>query len=97
VLPEAVDLDFEDDNPVYLYRAYHAKLGDDLLLGWKSHDQLVLAVADSETGVIEHGPFTTDAPIDHFVEFVSFPNGDVGWANSAPSGSVTLTRVSPCE
>lgn len=96
VLPEAVDLDFRDDATVYLYRAYHAKLGDDLLLGWKSHAELVLAIADGETGVITHGPFTTDAPIDHFVEFVSFPNGDVAWANSAESGSVTLTRVSPC-
>jgi len=97
VLPEAVDLDFRDDTSVYLYRAYHAKLGDDLLLGWKSHDQLVLAVADGETGAITHGPFRTDAPIDHFVEFVSFPNGDVAWANAAASGLVTLTRVSPCE
>ena len=93
VLPEAVDLDYQNG---YVYRAYHAPLGDNLLLGWKTNDRLALAIADGETGLIIDGPIVTDAPIDHFVEFVPFPNGDVGWANAAASGSVTFTRVSAC-
>ena len=80
----------------YVFRPYMAKYGDDLLLGWKSNGQLVLAVADFETGELVEGPVVTDAPIDDFVEFVSYPGGDVGWANSTSSGEVTVTRVLAC-
>jgi hypothetical protein len=95
IIAEAVDIDFQTE-PAYVFRSYHAKLGDDLLLGWKTNDRLALALADIDSGSIIEGPVLTDAPIDHFVEFVSYPNGDVGWAHSAASGKVTLTRVSGC-
>lgn len=95
VIEEAVDIDFQSE-PAYVFRAYHATLGDNLLLGWKTNDRLALAVANVDSGSILEGPVLSDAPIDHFVEFVSYPNGDVGWAHSPTSGRVTLTRVSGC-
>lgn len=93
IVEEAVDLDYETG---YLFRTYHATLGDGLLLGWKSGDRLVLARADIDTGELVEGPVVTNAPIDHFVEFMSFPNGDVGWANSSNTGRATVTRVLGC-
>jgi len=95
VLEAAVDIDFQSEH-AYVFRAYHAELGNDLLLGWKTNDRLALAIVDVDSGTIIEGPVLTDAPIDHFVEFVPYPNGDVGWAHAAASGRVTLTRVSGC-
>lgn len=80
----------------YVFRTYMARYGDDLLLGWKSNERLVLAVANFETGKIMEGPTVTEAPIDNFVEFVSYPGGDVGWAHSTSSSEVTVTRVLAC-
>jgi hypothetical protein len=74
-----------------------AKYGDDLLLGWKSNEKLVLAIADFETGDLVEGPVLTDARIDNFVEFVSYAGGDVGWAHSTSNNEVTVTRVVACD
>lgn len=93
IIEAAVDLDYETG---YVFRTYHATLGDSLLLGWKSADRLVLARADIDTGELIEGPVVTDAPIDHFVEFMSFPNGDVGWAHTSTAGVATVTRVLGC-
>jgi hypothetical protein len=80
----------------YVFRTYLARYGDDLLLGWKSDERLVLAVAEMQTGAILEGPTVTEAPIDNFVEFVSFPGGDVGWAHASSRGDVSVTRVGAC-
>jgi hypothetical protein len=91
IIDEAEYLDSD-----YVFRTYMAKYGDNLLLGWKSNEQLVLAVADFDSGQLSEGPVATDAPIDNFVEFVPYPNGDVGWAHSTSSSEVTVTRVRAC-
>lgn len=80
----------------YVFRTYLARYGEDLLVGWKSEASLVLLVVDGETGVVLEGPVTTSAPIDNYVEFVTYPGGDVGWAHTANNGEISVTRVEAC-
>lgn len=92
VVEAATDLDDE-----YVFRAYMERFGHDLLLGWKSDNQLHLAIADGASGELLEGPVVTDAPIDDYVDFVAYPNGDVGWAHSSGGEQgVTVTRVAAC-
>jgi hypothetical protein len=65
----------------YVFRTYLAEYGSgSMLAGWKSGGQLQIAVLDKETGEMTRGPVPVEAGIDQFQEFVSYPNGDVGWA-----------------
>jgi hypothetical protein len=91
VIDAAQDLD-----SVYVFRAYLARYGTGLLLGWKSGGNLLLATLDAATGELREGPVVVDAPIDDFVEFVSYPNGDVGWAHVTSAGELSVTRVRYC-
>jgi hypothetical protein len=81
------------------YRAYMADYADgQMLLGYKSSQQLQLAVLDRATGELVDGPVAVDAGIDQFQEFVSHPNGDVGWAWSPGGGTeISVARVRACE
>jgi len=94
VIPEAEGID-----QVYPFRPYMADYGDDeLLVGWKSGGDLQIATLDRSTGEMLDGPVTVEAPIDQFQEFVSCPNGDVGWAWSAGgTDEVSIARVRACE
>ena len=50
------------------------------------------------TGVLLDGPVAVNAEIDDYVDFVSYPNGDVVWAFSpGRSSSIDIVRVSACE
>ena len=95
VVEEATDLEVVE-TPAYVFQAHLAGYGDDLLLGWESGGRLVLAVADFDTGDVIEGPVATDAPIDSFVDFVTYPGGDVGWAHSEGPDRVSVTRVRSC-
>ena len=92
-LTQATDLDHE-----YPFRAYLASYGQgNLLVGWRSNGRLQLAVLDGATGEITDGPVEVGAPIDVFQDFVSYPNGDVGWAWAAnDSNELTVVRVQSC-
>lgn len=92
-VPDTHGLDFQEG---YVFRAYHANYGDELLLGWKVDNQLLIARADRDTGELVEGPVQANAPIDRFVEFTTFPNGDVGWADAGSDGAITVTRVLSC-
>ncbi len=94
VIPEAQSID--DSYPFRPYMAEYA--GDQLLVGWKSDGELQIATLDGFTGELLDGPVTVTAGIDQFQEFVSHPNGDVGWAWS-PGGTdeVSVVRVRACE
>ena len=93
IVPGTHDLDFQEG---YVFRAYHANYGDELLLGWKVNNQLFIARADRDTGEVLEGPVAAGAPIDRFIEFLTFPNGDVGWADANAEGSVSVMRVLAC-
>jgi hypothetical protein len=97
LIDEATELLWEEG---YTFRTFHAPLGSDLLLGWfqgtKQDSQLLLARVDPDTGELLEGPISTDAPIDHFVEFTPYPNGDIAWAYADPEGAISVTRVLGC-
>ena len=92
ILQEAQYIDSD-----YVFRTYLAAYGSNMLAGWKSNEQLMIAVVDINTGALLEGPVAANAPIDNFVEFVAYPDGDVGWAHSTSSGEVSVTRVQACE
>lgn len=82
----------------YPFRPYLAAYGDgQLLAGWRADGELQVAVLDGETGALLEGPAAAGAEIDAWVEFVSYPNGDVGWAWSAGgTRRVEMVRVEAC-
>jgi hypothetical protein len=94
VVPEATGLSTN-----YPFRAYMEAYGtSQLLLGWKSNGQLTLATADLTSGALLEGPVAVNAEIDDYVDFVSYPNGDVVWAFSpGRSSSIDIVRVAACE
>lgn len=83
----------------YPFRPYLAAYGEGrLLAGWHKAGALQLAVLDGETGALLEGPAAAGgAKIDNWAEFMSYPNGDVGWAWS-PGGTkrLELLRVAGC-
>ena len=79
----------------YPFRAYLAKLGSQLLLGWKSGGKLMLQAADSNGNLIG-APVTSSAAISNFDEFVTLGNGDLAFANAANSGVISVARVKAC-
>lgn len=83
----------------YPFRPYLAAYGQGrLLAGWQQAGALQLAVLDGGTGALLEGPAAAGgARIDLWSEFVSFPNGDVGWAWSPGGGRrLELVRVPGC-
>lgn len=82
----------------YPFRAYLASYGvGQLLAGWYSDDELQLAVLDGATGALLEGPVPAAARIDNWVEFTSYPNGDVGWPWSpGRTRQLDLVRVQAC-
>lgn len=91
IISAATNLDSD-----YPFRAYMAKRGNDLLLGWKSGGNLVLATASLTTGLLTSDAVATTSKIDNFNEFVSLNNGDVIWASVSNSNAVTVSRVGAC-
>lgn len=82
----------------YPFRPYLAAYGKGrLLAGWPKAGALQLAVLDGETGALLEGPAPAGAKIDNWVEFMSYPDGDVGWAWS-PGGTkrLEMVRVAGC-
>lgn len=79
----------------YPFRPWLARLGSQLLLGWKSGGKLMLQVADS-TGTPLGSPVPSSAAISNFDEFVTLANGDVAFANAGSAGSVSVSRVQAC-
>ncbi len=82
----------------YPFRPYLATYGEGrLLAGWHKAGALQLAVLDAATGALLEGPVAAGARIDLWSEFVSYPNGDVGWAWSQDGGRrLELVRVAGC-
>ena len=82
----------------YPFRAYLAEYGtDQMLAGWMSSGTLQLAVFDRTSGKLVEGPVGVKAKIDKWVEFVPYPNGDVGWAWSAGGvNKLDMVRVASC-
>lgn len=91
IISAATNLDSD-----YPFRAYMAKRGNDLLLGWKSGGNLVLATASLTTGLLTSDSVATTSKIDNFNEFVSLNNGDVIWASVSNNNAVTVSRVGAC-
>ncbi len=93
-LPHARDLE-----TTYPFRGYLAAYGaTQMLAGWVSKGSLQLAVLDRSTGAWLDGPVAVGAKIDKWNEFVSYPNGDVGWAWSPDrSDRLDLVRVTACQ
>lgn len=73
-----------------------ARLGDQLLLGWKEGGDHVLAVVD-EAGTFLEGPVTVPVRFAALDDFVTFSNGDAGWAYAWDDLSLLkVVRVIPC-
>ncbi len=79
----------------YPFRPWLAKLGSQLLLGWKSGGKLMLQAADS-SGKLLDSPVASSASISDFDEFVTLANGDVSFAHAGSSGSVSISRIQAC-
>ncbi len=82
----------------YPFRAYLAAYGSDrMLAGWYHQGRLQLAEFDLGSGAVLTTPVAVDARIDNWSEFVSYPNGDVGWAWSpGRTDRLDLVRVRAC-
>lgn len=73
------------------FRPYLAAYGHGQpLAGWQDNGQLSPALLDGCTGAVVDTvldrPAQVDAPIDPWAEFVSFPDGSVGWAHAPGRG-----------
>lgn len=79
----------------YPFRPWLAKLGSQLLLGWKSGGKLMLQATDS-SGTPIGSPVASSASISDFDEFVTLANGDVAFAHAGSSGTVSVSRVQAC-
>ncbi len=71
-----------------------ARYGGEFLAAWQAGGGVQAALVDA-TGAIRQGPETIDTAFNQQTDFVSFSNGDVGWAHGAGS-SLTVYRLRFC-
>jgi hypothetical protein len=69
----------------------------DLLAGWSTDGQLSLATLDTAGSILE-GPVVVSAQIGGLDDFVTYPNGDIGWAAAWDDMStLQIVWVAACE
>jgi hypothetical protein len=86
--------DSADVDELYCHLAAY---GDGLLAGWGTTTELSLATLDT-TGTVVEGPVAVSAQAGGLDDFVTYPNGDVGWAYAwGELSSFQVVRVARCE
>ena len=94
LIPQAVNL-----KSPYPFRAYMERYSlDQLLMGYKQGEELMLMTADFASGAVVDTPVSAGANIDNWIDWTSVPNGDVVWAYAnGRSSDIDIVRVRACE